>query len=564
MSSHRRIKYFKQLAIVLTFFWTVLTSTFVGYQLYNEKQHILDSSKEKIKSVSAESAAFIYWAYEEKAKMLNSQQKYNIRNNFSLKDLLSTLAEASGTELDIKSCVEDQEKCTLPSDIKNAITTLQETKKDSYSTFINEKDGKSHLFYAKPLIANSGCISCHVHDDRKVGDLLGYVSIKMRIPTLQEYNSQGYYSLLIMYFFTWCLGVFTIWWIHLKGKNYLNEKARMYEESMYALIDMVEKRDRYTAGHSQRVAEYAKLLLQAMHYSVDDIDLIYKAGMLHDIGKIEIPDAILLKPEKLLPIEYSLIKRHSQASYELLCREPFSNLADIVLHHHERFDGTGYPSGLKGTKIPFFSQVIAVADAFDAMTTNRSYRKGLSKEAAMAILNEERGKQFNSYIIDFAQDVFRDVILPTDTTQMPRDLLEEMRFAYYFKDQLTGYYNLNYLKFIFAHLDDCKSKLLRIDHLNCLNFSAYNKKHGWKKGDELLCAIAKAIEETYPKAIIMRVYSDNFFILHLDYFTPMSCVKVYSILESNGLEVVCKHLDLETEEQITFDILEDKLLHLDN
>ena len=562
MSSHRRIKYFKQLAIVLTFFWTVLTSAFVGYQLYNEKAHILDSSKQKIKGVSDESAAFVYWAYEEKAKILNNEQKYNLRANFSLKELLAVLAKESGMELGIASSMQNEAKSTFAPSIKKALIYLNETKKDSSTVF--SKGHEEYLFYAKPLIANEGCISCHVHDENKVGDLLGYVSIKMRIPALNEYNSQGYYSLLMMYFFTWCLGVFTIWWIHLKGKNYLNEKARMYEESMYALIDMVEKRDSYTAGHSQRVAEYSKLLLQAMHYSADDIDLIYKAGMLHDIGKIEIPDAILLKPEALLPIEYSLIKRHSQASYELLCREPFSNLADIVLHHHERFDGMGYPSGLKGNKIPFFSQVIAVADAFDAMTTNRSYRKGLSKEAAMVILDEQRDKQFNSYIIDFALDVFQTVSLPTDTTQMPRDLLEEMRFSYYFKDQLTGYYNLNYLKFIFAHLDDCKSKLMRIDHLNCVNFSAYNKKFGWAKGDELLCAIAKAIEETYPQAIIMRVYSDNFFILHVDHFMPMSCVKINAIFEENDLQMVCKHLDLDTEEEISFDILEDKLLHLDN
>lgn len=562
MSSHRRIKYFKQLAIVLTFFWTVLTSAFVGYQLYNEKEHIVDSSKQKIKGVSDESAAFIYWAYEEKAKILNNEQKYNLRTNFSLKDLLAVLAKESGMKLNIASPMEDKAQSTLVPSIKKALTHLNETKEDSATIFL--KNHEEYLFYAKPLIANQGCLSCHVHDDKNVGDLLGYVSITMRIPTLHENDSQGYYSLLIMYLFTWFLGVFTIWWIHLKGKNYLNEKARMYEESMYALIDMVEKRDSYTAGHSQRVAEYSKLILQAMHYSADDSDLIYKAGMLHDIGKIEIPDAILLKPEKLLPIEYSLIKRHSQASYELLCREPFSNLADIVLHHHERFDGTGYPHGLKGNKIPFFSQVIAVADAFDAMTTNRSYRKGLSKEEAMAILDEERGKQFNSHIIDFALEVFKTISLPTNTTQMPRDLLEEMRFSYYFKDQLTGYYNLNYLKFIIAHLDDCKSKLIRIDHFNCVDFSSYNKKFGWKKGDELLCAIAKAIEETYPQAIIMRVYSDNFFILHVDYFTPMSCVKVYSLFEAHGLQIRCKHLDLDTEEEITFDMLEDKLLHLDN
>lgn len=560
MSSHRRIKYFKQIAFLLTFFWTLLTAAFVAYQHYNEKEHILNASKHKIKGVTDESAAFIYWAYEQKAKVLSSEQKYNMRTSFSLKELLAVLAKESAMDLSIDPVTQDIKK--LPFSIQHAINTLKQTQEDGYAIFT--KDKKEHLFYAKPLIANSGCISCHVHDEKKIGDLLGYVSVQMEIPAVHEYNKDGFYSLIIMYFFTWCLGIFAIWWIHLKGKNYLNEKTQMYEESMYALIDMVEKRDSYTAGHSQRVAEYSKRLLEEMNYSVDDIDMIYKAGMLHDIGKVEIPDAILLKPDKLTSTEFSLIKRHSQASYELLSREPFSFLAEIVLYHHEKFDGTGYPRGLKGNEIPFFSQVIAVADAFDAMTTNRSYRKSLSREAAIDILIAESGKQFNPYIVNIAKMVFQKVPLPTDTTQMPKDLLEEMRFSYYFKDQLTGYYNLNYLKFIFAHLESFKSKIIRIDHLNCLNFNEYNKKHGWKKGDELLCSIAKAIEETYPKAIIMRVYSDNFYVIHLDEFSQMSCAKVYSIIEAHELQFTCKHLNLDTNEEITFDILEDRLLHLDN
>ena len=115
---------------------------------------------------------------------------------------------------------------------------------------------------------------------------------------------------------------------------------------MYGLIDMMEKRDSYTAGHSQRVAEYSRLIVLASGGSHDDADFVYKAGMLHDIGKIEIPDAILLKPDKLNETEYALIKRHSTASYELLCREPFSSLANIVLHHHERYDGKGYRHNL--------------------------------------------------------------------------------------------------------------------------------------------------------------------------------------------------------------------------
>jgi len=385
----------------------------------------------------------------------------------------------------------------------------------------------------------------------------------MQVPAFLKANPQSFYFLIVTYLGTWFLGLFAIWWIHARGRNYLNEKTKMYEESMYALVDMMEKRDSYTAGHSQRVAEYSKMLVVAMGYSSDDVDFIYKAGMLHDIGKIEIPDAILLKPDKLTSIEYSLIKRHVTASYELLSREPFSLLAHVVLHHHEHYDGGGYPQGLKAEQIPFFSQIIAVADAFDAMTTNRAYRKSLSREEAFAILKDEKGKQFNAFIIDVAIEVFAEVALPKETTQMPKDLLEEMRFSYYFRDQLTGFYNVNYLKFMFAHASDCQYKMLSIDHLNCTNFAMYNKKYGWKKGDEFLSLIAKTIEMMYPEAIIVRAYSDNFLVLHVKE-NRQNYDAVDQLLSKYGLIMQYQHIELDTNENLTLEILEDQLLHLEN
>ena len=556
MSTHKRIKYFKQIAILLTIFWTLLTAIFAFYQFYNEEKHIVKSSLEKIKGVSEQSVAFIYWAYEQKAKSLSDDQKYSIRNNFSLKELLAVLAKQSEMDLRIDPVYKE---LTLPPSAMRAITNTKNTLQDHFA--IIKKEHHETIFYVKPMVANANCVSCHVHSHEKVGSLLGYTSIEMKIPTFKEVNAQSYYFLISMYIGTWFLGLFAIWWIHLKGKNYLNEKTKLYEESMYGLIDMMEKRDSYTAGHSQRVAEYARLIALASGYSYDDADLVYKAGMLHDIGKIEIPDAILLKPDKLNETEYALIKRHSTASYELLCREPFSVLANIVLHHHERYDGKGYPEGLRGDQIPFLSQVITVADAFDAMTTNRAYRKSLSKEQAIAILEEESGKQFNPFIITLAKSIFTDIVLPENTTQMPKDLLEEMRFSYYFRDQLTGFYNINYLKFIFAHARDCSVKMLCVDHLNCTQFSVYNKQHGWSNGDIFLQRIANEIHTIYPEAMIVRAYSDNFLVLHTTPHEPMDYARIDALLEEHGLKMNYQHIDLDLQEPITFEILEDKLLN---
>ena len=556
MSTHKRIKYFKQIAILLTIFWTLLTAIFAFYQFYNEEKHIVKSSLEKIKGVSEQSVAFIYWAYDQKAKALSDDQKYSIRNNFSLKELLAVLAKQSEMDLRIEPV---SKELTLPSSAMRAITNTKNTLQDHFA--ILKKEKYETIFYVKPLIANANCITCHVHSHAHVGSLLGYTSIEMKIPTFKEVNAQSYYFLITMYIGTWFLGLFAIWWIHLKGKNYLNEKTKLYEESMYGLIDMMEKRDSYTAGHSQRVAEYSRLIVLASGGSHDDADFVYKAGMLHDIGKIEIPDAILLKPDKLNETEYALIKRHSTASYELLCREPFSSLANIVLHHHERYDGKGYPDGLKGEQIPFLSQVITVADAFDAMTTNRAYRKSLSKEQAIAILDEESGKQYNPFIITLAKSIFEDIVLPENTTQMPKDLLEEMRFSYYFRDQLTGFYNINYLKFIFAHARDCAVKMLCVDHLNCTQFSVYNKQHGWKNGDLFLQRIANEIHTIYPEAMIVRAYSDNFLVLHTTPHEHMDYARIDALLEEHGLRMNYQHIDLDMQEPITFEILEDKLLN---
>lgn len=562
MSFHKRIKYFKQLAILLTLFWTLLTTVFIGYQFYNEEKHIEENSLERIKGVAEESIAFIFWVYEQKANAMNAAQRYTLQESFSLKDLLALLAKQSNMEFDITPVSKNLKHTSVNPSLQKTLDDVKKSGNDSFAIYKQERT--KYLFYAKPMFANSVCISCHVHDESAVGDLLGYTTIQMKVPTFLKANAQSYYFLIVTYLGTWFLGIFAIWWIHARARNYLNEKTKMYEESMYALIDMMEKRDSYTAGHSQRVAEYAKMLLLAMGYNSDDADFIYKAGMLHDIGKIEIPDAILLKPDKLSAIEYSLIKRHSMASFELLSREPFSHLAHVVLHHHERYDGLGYPKGLKADQIPFFSQIITVADAFDAMTTNRAYRKSVSCEKALRILKEERGKQFNPLIVDIAQTVFKTLKLPENTTQMPKDLLEEMRFSYYFRDQLTGFYNINYLKFIFAHASDYPFSIFRIDHLNCINFASYNKRYGWKKGDVFLHLIAQTIEKIYPDAIIIRAYSDNFLVLHIKENDHMDYAIVDQLLADYDLKMEYQHIALDINEKLTLEMVEDKLLHLEN
>jgi len=163
-----------------------------------------------------------------------------------------------------------------------------------------------------------------------------------------------------------------------------------------ALAQALDARDRYTAGHSLRVAEYAHAIARELQLVERDVEIIRLAAWLHDLGKIGIPDAVLLKPGPLTAEEFGLVKLHPQIGRRILERAPgFEPLLDAVELHHENFDGTGYPYALAGEKIPLDARVIRVADAFDAMTTDRAYRPALTAESALKIVENGSGREFD-------------------------------------------------------------------------------------------------------------------------------------------------------------------------
>jgi len=172
------------------------------------------------------------------------------------------------------------------------------------------------------------------------------------------------------------------------------------------LADTVDLRDRYTGGHSKGVAELVHQTLIQLKISGPEAMLIETSARLHDIGKIGIPDSILKKPGLLLPEEMAVMRTHSQKGAELIAKyKDFSRGAMMIMHHHERWDGDGYPSGLKEYAIPFGARVISVVDSFDAMTSDRPYRKALSTNQAIQILLEGRGTQWDPNIVDAFVDM---------------------------------------------------------------------------------------------------------------------------------------------------------------
>ena len=175
----------------------------------------------------------------------------------------------------------------------------------------------------------------------------------------------------------------------------------MHIEMVFALVQAIETRDPCTKGHSLQVANIAVELTKILGNSERELELIRYAGLLHDVGKIAVPETILNKPFSLNEEEWKVMKKHPVISAEIV--RPIKDLGEIerwILYHHERWDGTGYPEGLKGREIPFFSRILAICDTYSAMVSDRPYRKGLTDESAREEIKKFSGKQFDPEIVE--------------------------------------------------------------------------------------------------------------------------------------------------------------------
>jgi putative nucleotidyltransferase with HDIG domain len=167
-----------------------------------------------------------------------------------------------------------------------------------------------------------------------------------------------------------------------------------------ALAAAVDAKDAYTRGHSQRVSAYAEVIARAMRLSSADVTRVRVAGLLHDVGKIGVPDALLTKQGPLSEAEYAVLQQHPVVGARMLAAVPFlSEIALSVRHHHERWDGRGYPDGLAGPAIPQDATILMVADAFDAMTSSRTYRPALTVYQACQKIREGSGTQFGPHVV---------------------------------------------------------------------------------------------------------------------------------------------------------------------
>jgi PAS domain S-box-containing protein/putative nucleotidyltransferase with HDIG domain len=193
------------------------------------------------------------------------------------------------------------------------------------------------------------------------------------------------------------------------AKAYENVKTS-YLKTVQSLVNTIEAKDMYTESHSIRVARYATFIAKELNMDKSDVEDIWVAGVLHDIGKIGISDSILNKKDQLTKEEYQIIKQHPTIAYKIISNIGLDQgIMKAVKHHHERYDGNGYPDGLNGEDIDMLSCIISVADAFDAITSERSYKKSMSLKEGIEELNQCKGKQFNPHIVDvFSKAYYRD------------------------------------------------------------------------------------------------------------------------------------------------------------
>jgi putative nucleotidyltransferase with HDIG domain len=187
------------------------------------------------------------------------------------------------------------------------------------------------------------------------------------------------------------------------------ELKERYMDTIKALRLVVDAKDIYTRGHSDRVAYYAQKIGEKLELSEKDLETLRISGLFHDVGKIGTRDDIILKSDKLDESEYEEVKKHPlKGAHILSAVSMFKDVVPLVKCHHEKMDGTGYPEGLKGEEIPFLARIISVADAFDAMMSDRLYRSKLGLKEAIFQLQKNAGTQFDARIVEVFVDILRD------------------------------------------------------------------------------------------------------------------------------------------------------------
>lgn len=327
--------------------------------------------------------------------------------------------------------------------------------------------------------------------------------------------------------------------IYKKSEDYiqaLNKKNQQIQsmtmQTITTIANTIDAKDEYTKGHSKRVSSYSVCIAKALGMSDEEVRNIEYIALLHDLGKIGVPDVVLNKPSKLTDSEYELMKAHTTIGGDILKDSGIFHEINVgAMYHHERYDGQGYPKGLKGDEIPLVARIIGIADAYDAMTSTRVYRKRLKNEEVIKELEKCRGKQFDPAITDVFLELLRNNVIeqisPDEeesvfdddismfSHQILRKVVDEQNRIIAKErelDYLTAVYNRNVgERKIIKSLNEKYGCLMMVD---IDNMREINRDNGILFGDHCLTTVAGIISNIVPNAIVARFGGDEFVCLY--------------------------------------------------
>ena len=326
--------------------------------------------------------------------------------------------------------------------------------------------------------------------------------------------------------------------LHNDLERKIEEKAELVEKvslnSIMVIANTIDAKDAYTSGHSMRVAQCAAAIARRLNWPEDEIQNIHFVALLHDIGKIGVPDSILNKPGLLSTEEFDVIKKHPVIGNDILKDiHMIKNVAEGALYHHERYDGKGYPVGLAGEMIPIYARIIGIADAYDAMTSNRVYRRRLSRENVIREFEKGRGTQFDPNLTDLFLQMLHegfhvlkerrsinwDEDLAGESSALLNKILTEFTADIQqmaFTDPLTGLYTRNYAEVQIGKLI-AKTHLGTLMMIDMDNFKQINDVFGHIIGDNTLKMFANTLlTNTRPEDVVCRLGGDEFVVFLTD------------------------------------------------
>lgn len=330
-------------------------------------------------------------------------------------------------------------------------------------------------------------------------------------------------------------------------ENLLKERTEKLEQlaiqSVKALANAIEARDPYTRGHSERVATISVMMGRELGLEEETLTKLQLAGLLHDVGKVGIPDRILLKPGKLTPFEYTIMKEHSKMSALIVSEiDPLKGIVPWIKHHHEYYDGNGYPDGLKGLEIPLESQLIAIADNFDAITSLRPYREKITKDEAIKYIESQFGQKFNPEIKDLAIKVLKECEMCEEKESKIVPFIEKFRESMIYIDFLTGLFWYPYLK-KFINETIAKKQPFFIVYIDIIGISKINKEYGRIAGDNLIVKTANALTMYFNNpSIVVRSGGDDFIV-----YAPIDTKTISENLEKVKKTLAGENIDIHAK-----------------